>query len=65
MSVQLTLHTQPSAPVEAEVLTLDRLAGLTEAEIAALPVIHGNQPCTVGDFSASQMRGKDKLCPYK
>ena len=50
MSVQLTLHTQPSVPLEAEVLTPDRLAGLSASEIAVLPVMHGNQAATLGDF---------------
>lgn len=50
MPVQLTLHTQPSVPLEAEILTPDRLAGLTDGEVAALPIMHGNRAATVGDF---------------
>ncbi len=50
MDLQLTLLTQPSAPVEAEALTPDHMAGLNESEIAALPLLHGNQSATIGDF---------------
>lgn len=50
MSVTLTLHTAPAVPLEAEVITPDRLAGLSEAEIAALPVLYGNKQATLGDF---------------
>ncbi len=50
MSVHLSLHTQPTVPLEAEVLTPNRLAGLTDLEIMALPVMHGNQTATIGDF---------------
>lgn len=57
MDLQLTLLTQPSAAVEAEALTPDRLAGLTEAEIAALPVRHGNQSATIGNFFHVQFVG--------
>jgi formylmethanofuran dehydrogenase subunit C len=50
MSLTLTLHTTPAVPLEAEVITPDRLAGLNQAEIAALPVQYGNQKATLGDF---------------
>jgi formylmethanofuran dehydrogenase subunit C len=50
MALQLALHTSPSVPLEAEVLTPDRLSGLNDAQAAALPVRHGNQPATLGDF---------------
>ena len=50
MSVTLTLHTEPTVPLEAEVITPDRLAGLSEAEIAALPVQYGNERAALGDF---------------
>jgi formylmethanofuran dehydrogenase subunit C len=37
-------------PVEAECLTPDQLAGKTAAEIAALPVQHGNRQVPLGEF---------------
>ncbi len=37
-------------PVEAECLTPDQLAGKSTAEIAALPVQHGNAPAPLGEF---------------
>ncbi len=50
MSLNLSLHTAPEVPMEAEVVTPDRLQGLTEAEVAALPIHHGNENVAVGDF---------------
>ena len=37
-------------PVEAECITPDNLAGKSVAEIAALPVQHGNAPAPLGEF---------------
>lgn len=50
MSITLTLQTISTVPVEAEVISPDRLTGLSAAEIAALPVQHGNQKAALGDF---------------
>lgn len=50
MSITLTLQTTTTVPVEAEVISQDRLAGLSKAEIAALPVQYGNQKAALGDF---------------
>ncbi len=50
MPLTLTLHTQPAVPLEADCLAPDRLAGRSTAEVAALPVLHGNRPAAVGDF---------------
>ncbi len=50
MSITLTLQTDLTAPLEAEVITPNRLAGLNQAGIAALPVQHGNQKAALGDF---------------
>lgn len=50
MSLELTLRTAPAVPVEAEVLSPARLAGLSAREAAKLPVIHGNQRADLGDF---------------
>lgn len=37
-------------PVEAEVITPDRLAGLSAGQVAALPVQHGNAQVPLGEF---------------
>src|SRR5262245_51432502 len=37
-------------PLEAECVTPDQLAGKSPAEIARLPVQHGNTPVPLGDF---------------
>lgn len=50
MSITLTLHTAPAAPLEAEAITPDRLTGLSEADVAALPVQYGNKKASLGDF---------------
>ena len=39
-------------PLEAECVAPDRLAALALADIAALPVLHGNARATLGDFFA-------------
>ena len=50
MSLALTLQTAPTVPLEAEVLSPAKLAGLSAREAAKLPVIHGNQRAQLGDF---------------
>jgi formylmethanofuran dehydrogenase subunit C len=50
MSLDLTLHTAPAVPLEADVLSPAKLAGLSALETAKLIVVHGNQPAEVGDF---------------
>ena len=54
--MKLSLHTIPEVPLEAEVITPDRLKGLNEPEAASLPVYHGNRKVNLGDFFA--IRGK-------
>ena len=46
----LRYHGATRIPVEAECITPDNLAGKTIAEIAALPVQHGNAPAPLGEF---------------
>lgn len=48
--MKLSLHTQPQVPLEAETLSPDAFMGLTEIEVAALPVYHGNELVSLGDF---------------
>lgn len=50
MSIKLTLVTAPTVPLEAESIAPNKLAGLSEAEIAGLPVQYGNQQAQLGDF---------------
>ena len=50
MTLDLTLHTAPAVPIEADVLTPTRLAGLSLLEAAKLTVVHGNQPAELGEF---------------
>ena len=50
MTLTLTLREQPDVPLEAEVLTPDRLAGAED--VAALPLWHGNERTRVGEFFA-------------
>ncbi|MFQ5658966.1 MAG: formylmethanofuran dehydrogenase subunit C [Gammaproteobacteria bacterium] len=50
MSLELTLHTAPEVPLEAENISPDRVAGLSPAEIESLSVQHGNEQAAVGDF---------------
>src|SRR5438132_9583489 len=46
----LRYHSATTIPVEAEIITPDQLAGKSPAEIAALPVQHGNAPAPLGEF---------------
>jgi formylmethanofuran dehydrogenase subunit C len=48
--LRLTYISTTTIPVEAECITPNALAGKTLAEIAALPVQHGNAPAPLGDF---------------
>jgi formylmethanofuran dehydrogenase subunit C len=50
MSMNLTLHTAPEVPVEAEVLSPDGIAGLNDTAVVSLTLLHGNQRVPVGDF---------------
>src|SRR4051794_28194073 len=48
--LHLRYHGSTTIPVEAECIAPDQLAGKTAAEVAALPVQHGNAPAALGDF---------------
>ncbi len=50
MTIKLTLHTQPEAPLEAETISVDRLAGLKTTEIEKQTLHHGNQQQVIADF---------------
>ena len=57
MTLTLTLQEQPDVPLEAEVLTPDRLAGADD--VAALPLWHGKERTRVGEFFAVSGAGDD------
>src|ERR687885_2746507 len=59
MTLTLTLREEPVVPLEAEVVSPDRLAGARREEIEALPVWHGNERARVGDFFAVSGAGDD------
>src|SRR3954451_22578329 len=59
MTLTLTLREQPVAPLEAEVLSPDRLVAASRDEIGALPVWHGNERMRVGEFFAVSGAGDD------
>jgi formylmethanofuran dehydrogenase subunit C len=48
--ITLTLKEQPNVPLEAEVISPDRTAGLTNDAIRALPVFLGKRGCRLDDF---------------
>src|SRR4051812_14548708 len=48
--LRLRYHGTTTIPVEAECINPDLLADKSAAEIAALPVQHGNAPAPLGEF---------------
>ena len=50
MTISLHLKRQPAVPLEAEVLSPDTLAPLSNAEIRALTVYHGKRQLPLSDF---------------
>ena len=57
MTLTLTLREQPDVPLEADVLTPDRLAAAED--IAELPLWHGKERTRVGEFFAVSGAGDD------
>jgi formylmethanofuran dehydrogenase subunit C len=55
VTLTLTLREQPDVPLDAEVLTPDRLVG----DIAALPLWHGKERTRVGEFFEVSGSGDD------
>src|SRR4051794_24276467 len=55
----LTLREEPVVPLDAEVLSPDRLADASREEIEALPVWHGNERTRVGEFFSVSGAGDD------
>lgn len=50
MSLDLTLYAAPAVPLEADVLSPQRLAGLSALQAAKLGVAYGNQRAELGEF---------------
>jgi formylmethanofuran dehydrogenase subunit C len=50
VSLELTLHTAPEVPLEAEILSPDRLQSLSPAAIEKARVMHGNRPLALAEF---------------
>ncbi len=61
MAIELTLHTRPEVPLEAECLTPHRLAGLSAAAVENLDAMHGNRKVRIGDFFKVQGQGGDEI----
>ena len=55
----LKYHGTTTIPVEAECITPDHFAGKSVAEIALLPVQHGNAPAPLGEFFAVEGNAGD------
>ena len=50
VALTLSLHTQPEVPLEAEIISPARLAGLQAKTVATSTVLHGNQTVELGEF---------------
>ena len=50
MPITLQLKRQPTVPLEAEMLTPDKLAELSNDEIRSLVVYHGKRQLPLGEF---------------
>ncbi len=55
----LKYHSSTTIPVEAECITPDHLAGKSAAEVAVLPVQHGNAEMPLGEFFQVTGRADD------
>lgn len=61
MSLTLTLHTTPQVPLEVEGLLPEALDGQDAAQVAALPILHGNEKVAVGDFFQATGKANGEL----
>ena len=59
--ITLTLKEQPNVPLEAEMLSPDVMAGLTNDEIRALPVDLGKRQRRLDDFFSVEGEKSDEL----
>jgi len=71
MSLKIVLKTAPTVPVEAEMISPAKVVGMTEKEVAALPIFHGNQKVELGELfqvsgkSGGEMRVEGDLSRVK
>ena len=49
-TIELRLHTAPKVPLEAELVSPDRLADMDHEAICALPIYHGKRPMRLDQF---------------
>jgi formylmethanofuran dehydrogenase subunit C len=61
VTLSLTLREPPAAPVRADPLRPDRLAGLSRAEIERIELWHGNRPAAVGELFAVSGAGDEDV----
>jgi formylmethanofuran dehydrogenase subunit C len=61
MTLTLTLREAPAAPVVADVLASDRIAGMSADEVGRLPLWHGNRRAAVRDLFAVEGGGADDV----
>src|SRR5215510_16614601 len=59
--ITLTLKEQPTVPLEAEAISPDVMATLTNDAIRALPVFHGKRQCRLDDFFAVEGVASDEI----
>lgn len=59
--ITLTLRTQPQAPLEAASISPDCLKGKNAAEIARLPLMHGNEEAALADFFRIEGTGSSEI----
>jgi len=50
MTIELSLHTAPDVPLEADLISPDNFLSLSKTEIEKQLVEHGNQKASIGDF---------------
>ncbi len=61
MSLELSMHTPPEVPLEAELLTPDRTVGMDSNAVSGIAIQHGNRQVTVGDFFTVKGKGEGEL----
>jgi formylmethanofuran dehydrogenase subunit C len=59
--IKLTLKTAPTVPLEAEKISPDVLATLSNAQIKSLPVFHGKRAMQLGDFFEVEGEASERI----
>ena len=60
-ATRLHLKEAITLPTEAESISPDRFAGLSETKVAMLPVLHGRRELTLGDLFAVRGAGTEEI----